>query len=131
MRRIQVLEGVVLEAVVEPVPVGGRAVAHGGRAGGRAGRGRGHGLPAESGESAASSVVTASVSQTVSVDMASEASFCTGGGAGFGAASGVDLTPAQGRDDLVVGLLTQLLARFPPAVPQQAPGVPLISPYFT
>ncbi|CAA7031831.1 unnamed protein product [Microthlaspi erraticum] len=33
----------------------------------------------------------------------------------------------SGLDDLVVGLLTQLLARFPPVVPQGAPGVPPVA----
>ncbi|CAA7024098.1 unnamed protein product [Microthlaspi erraticum] len=35
--------------------------------------------------------------------------------------------PAQGRDDLYVGLLTQMLARFSPAVPHGALGVPPVA----
>ncbi|CAA7035461.1 unnamed protein product [Microthlaspi erraticum] len=95
----------------------------GGRVGGRAGRGRGRGLPEESGESAAPSVHTASVTQ--SVPLAGDASASVGLGAG--AAPGGGGAPAPGRDDLVVGLLTQLLARFPPVVPQGAPGVPPVA----
>ncbi|CAA7030847.1 unnamed protein product [Microthlaspi erraticum] len=101
---------------------GGR-VGRGGRAGGRAGRGRGRGLPEESGESVAPSVHTASVTQ--SVPLAGDASASVGLGAG--AAPGGGGAPAPGRDDLVVGLLTQLLARFPPVVPQGAPGVPPVA----
>ncbi|CAA7036574.1 unnamed protein product [Microthlaspi erraticum] len=41
--------------------------------------------------------------------------------------SGLGWCSAQGLDDLVVGLLTQLLARFPPVVPQGAPGVPPVA----
>ncbi|CAA7018066.1 unnamed protein product [Microthlaspi erraticum] len=48
-------------------------------------------------------------------------------GLGAGAAPGGGGAPAPGRDDLVVGLLTQLLARFPPVVPQGAPGVPPVA----
>ncbi|CAA7030715.1 unnamed protein product [Microthlaspi erraticum] len=103
-------EGAVLEAVVA-----------GRERGGRAGRGRGRGLPEESGESVAPSVHTASVTQ--SVPLAGDASV----GLGAGAAPGGGGAPAPGRDDLVVGLLTQLLARFPPVVPQGAPGVPPVA----
>ncbi|CAA7045428.1 unnamed protein product [Microthlaspi erraticum] len=71
---------------------------------------------ADSGESVAPSVATASVTQSVSV--ASEASVDASVGLGAGAAPGWGGAPAQGLDDLVVGLLTQLLARFPPVVPQ-------------
>ncbi|CAA7024125.1 unnamed protein product [Microthlaspi erraticum] len=80
---------------------GGR-VGRGGRAGGRAG-----------GE------------QAESVPLAGDASASVGLGAG--AAPGGGGAPAPGRDDLVVGLLTQLLARFPPVVPQGAPGVPPVA----
>ncbi|CAA7036637.1 unnamed protein product [Microthlaspi erraticum] len=48
-------------------------------------------------------------------------------GLGAGAAPGGGGAPAPGHDDLVVGLLTQLLARFPPVVPQGAPGVPPVA----
>ncbi|CAA7022634.1 unnamed protein product [Microthlaspi erraticum] len=71
---------------------------------------------ADSGESVVPSVATASVTQSVSV--ASEASVDASVGLGAGAAPGWGGAPAQGLDDLVVGLLTQLLARFPPVVPQ-------------
>ncbi|CAA7053121.1 unnamed protein product [Microthlaspi erraticum] len=71
---------------------------------------------ADSGESVAPSVAIASVTQSVSV--ASEASVDASVGLGAGAAPGWGGAPAQGLDDLVVGLLTQLLARFPPVVPQ-------------
>ncbi|CAA7040507.1 unnamed protein product [Microthlaspi erraticum] len=87
----------------------------GGRARGRGGRGRVW-TSADSGESVAPSVATASVTQSVSV--ASEASVDASVGLGAGAAPGWGGAPAQGLDDLVVGLLTQLLARFPPVVPQ-------------
>ncbi|CAA7036471.1 unnamed protein product [Microthlaspi erraticum] len=80
---------------------------------------------ADSGESVAPSVATASVTQSVSV--ASEASVDASVGLGAGAAPGWGGAPAQGLDDLVVGLLTQLLARFPPVVPQGAPGVPPVA----
>ncbi|CAA7029779.1 unnamed protein product [Microthlaspi erraticum] len=93
----------------------------GGRARGRGGRGRGRGVPADSGESVAPSVHTASVTQSVS--LAGDASV----GLGAGAAPGGGGAPAPGRDDLVVGLLTQLLARFPPVVPHGAPGVPPVA----
>ncbi|CAA7020471.1 unnamed protein product [Microthlaspi erraticum] len=111
----------------------------GGRAGGRAGRGRGRGLPEElgaesslksgpqaaacsqgrlwSGECVAQSVTTASVTQ--SVPLAGDASVSVG----LGAAPGGGGAPAPGRDDLVVELLTHLLARFPPG----APGVPPVA----
>ncbi|CAA7014270.1 unnamed protein product [Microthlaspi erraticum] len=59
--------------------------------------------------------------------MASEASVDASVGLGAGAAPGWGGAPAQGLDDLVVGLLTQLLARFPPVVPQGAPGVPPVA----
>ncbi|CAA7052708.1 unnamed protein product [Microthlaspi erraticum] len=81
---------------------GGRAIAHGGRADSRGGRGWGHGLLAESG-------------------------FGAGDGARVGVAPGAGAAPAQGRDDLVVRLLKQLLARLPPTVPQQASGVPPVA----
>ncbi|CAA7014945.1 unnamed protein product [Microthlaspi erraticum] len=71
------------------------------------------------------SVAIASVTQSVSV--ASEASVDASVGLGAGAAPGWGGAPAQGLDDLVVGLLTQLLARFPPVVPQGAPGVPPVA----
>ncbi|CAA7043474.1 unnamed protein product [Microthlaspi erraticum] len=80
---------------------------------------------ADSGESVVPSVATASVTQSVSV--ASEASVDASVGLGAGAAPGWGGAPAQGLDDLVVGLLTQLLARFPPVVPQGAPGVPPVA----
>ncbi|CAA7053427.1 unnamed protein product [Microthlaspi erraticum] len=100
----------------------GRGGKAGGIAGGRAGPGRGRGLPEELGESVAPSVATASVPQSVSV--ASEASVDASVGLGSRAAPGGGAAPAPGCDDLVVGLLMQLLARFPPVVPQGAPGVP-------
>ncbi|CAA7062266.1 unnamed protein product [Microthlaspi erraticum] len=77
------------------------------------------------------SVATASV--TYSVSVASEASVdvsvglraeAAPGGGGAPAALGGGGAPAACRDDLVVGLLTQLLAQFPPVVPQGAPVVP-------
>ncbi|CAA7047128.1 unnamed protein product [Microthlaspi erraticum] len=71
-------------------------------------------------ESVVPSVATASVTQSVSV--ASEASVDASVGLGAGAAPGWGGAPAQGLDDLVVGLLTQLLARFPPVVPQGGSG---------
>ncbi|CAA7043549.1 unnamed protein product [Microthlaspi erraticum] len=61
----------------------------GGRARGRGGRGRGRGVPADSGESVAPSCW-----------------FGSGGCSGWGWRSG------SGRDDLVVGLLTQLIGSF-------------------
>ncbi|CAA7051141.1 unnamed protein product [Microthlaspi erraticum] len=97
----------------------------GGRARGRGGRGRGRGIPADSRESVASSMATASVTQLVSV--ASEASVDAIVGLGAGASPGGGGAPAPDRDDLVVGLLTQLLARFPPVVPQGPPGVPPVA----
>ncbi|CAA7012803.1 unnamed protein product [Microthlaspi erraticum] len=71
------------------------------------------------------SVAIASVTQSVSV--ASEASVDARVGLGAEAAPGWGGALAQGLDDLVVGLLTQLLARFPPVVPQGAPGVPPVA----
>ncbi|CAA7057339.1 unnamed protein product [Microthlaspi erraticum] len=78
---------------------------------------------ADSGES----VVPTTASVTQSVSVASEASVDASVGLGAGAAPGWGGAPAQGLDDLVVGLLTQLLARFPPVVPQGAPGVPPVA----
>ncbi|CAA7028488.1 unnamed protein product [Microthlaspi erraticum] len=80
---------------------------------------------ADSGESVVPSVATASVTQSVSV--ASEASVDARIGLGAEAAPGWGGALAQGLDDLVVGLLTQLLARFLPVVPQGAPGVPVVA----
>ena len=50
-----------------------------------------------------------------------------GRGAGMarrGAGPGGGAVPAQDRDDRMVGILTQLLGRFPAAAPVQAPVVP-------
>ncbi|CAA7014976.1 unnamed protein product [Microthlaspi erraticum] len=71
--------------------------------------------------------VVAELEAVESVSVASEASVDASVGLGAGAAPGWGGAPAQGLDDLVVGLLTQLLARFPPVVPQGAPGVPPVA----
>ncbi|CAA7045221.1 unnamed protein product [Microthlaspi erraticum] len=89
----------------------------GGRARDRGGRGRGRELSADSGESAALRVVTASATQS----MASEASLDASVSVGAGVAPGGGAAPAHGRDDLVVGLMTQLLARI--LVQPQAVGL--------
>ncbi|CAA7028262.1 unnamed protein product [Microthlaspi erraticum] len=87
------------------------------------GRGRGRGLQADSRESVAPSMATAYVTHS----LASEANVDASVSVGDGAAPVVGAAPAQGRDDLVVGLLTQLLDHFLPVVPQGAPGVPPVA----
>ncbi|CAA7055397.1 unnamed protein product [Microthlaspi erraticum] len=54
--------------------------------------------------------------------MAGEASEDASVGLRAGTAPGGGGAPAQGRDDLVVGLLTQLVARFLAEVPQWGTG---------
>ncbi|CAA7045973.1 unnamed protein product [Microthlaspi erraticum] len=74
---------------------------------------------------AAELVVELEAEQAESVPLEGDASASVGLEAG--AAPGGGGAPAPGREDLVVGLLTQLLTSFPPVVAQGAPGVPPVA----